>query len=95
MATWDVLAALGRPGCIMVPIRVANMEIPATYPGGFGVVLVSKQVNALALVATVEATRLDTQEAPQREVDRLKDQAEASRVKTEKARLVNKAAFRF
>ena len=65
------------------------------YPAGFGLVLFSKQVNALALVATVEATRLDTQEAPQREVDRLKSQDEANRAKQEKARLVNKAAFRF
>ena len=78
----------------MVPIRVAKMEIAATYPASFGVVLFSKQVNALALVATVEAARLDTEEAPQREVDRLKSQDEANRVKQEKARLVNKAAFR-
>jgi len=69
--------------------------VHSTYPAGFGLVLLSKQVNALALVATVEATRLDTQEAPQREVDRLKTQDEANRVKQEKARLVNKAAFRF
>lgn len=69
--------------------------VQSVYPPSFGLVLFSKQVNALALVATVEATRLDTQEAPQREVDRLKIQAEANRVKTEKARLVNKAAFRF
>ena len=69
--------------------------VQSIYPPSFGLVLFSKQVNALALVATVEAARLDTQEAPQREVDRLKTQAEANRVKTEKARLVNKAAFRF
>ena len=69
--------------------------VHSAYPPSFGLVLFSKQMNALALVATVEATRLDTQEAPQREVDRLKVQAEATRVKTEKARLVNKAAFRF
>jgi len=69
--------------------------VQSVYPPSFGLVLFSKQVNALALVATVEAMRLDTQEAPQREVDRLKNQAEVNRAKTEKARLVNKPTFRF
>jgi hypothetical protein len=68
--------------------------VRSTYPAEFGLVLISKQVNALALAATAEASRLDTAEAPQREVDRLKSQDEANRVRQEKARLVNKVAFR-
>lgn len=41
-----------------------------------------------------EAVRLDEQEAPRREIERQKKQAEESRAALEKVRLVNKATFR-
>jgi len=65
-----------------------------SYPSTFRVVLVSKQLEALAGAAIAEAIRLDEQEAPQREVERQKKQAEEDRADLEKARLVNKATFR-
>ena len=42
----------------------------------FALVLYSKRLDALAQAATVEAVRLDVQEAPQRELDRQKKQNE-------------------
>jgi len=64
------------------------------YSPQLQLVLVSKALNARALAAIKEALRLDTQEAPQRERDqRSKEVADAS-VASEKARLVNRAAFR-
>ena len=44
--------------------------------------------------AIVEAERLDQQEAPQREIERIARENEAERAKFEKARLVNKPRFR-
>ena len=54
----------------------------------------SKQLDALARAAIVEAIRLDEQEAPQREIERQKKQDEENRAVQEKARLVNKVGFR-
>jgi hypothetical protein len=54
----------------------------------------SKQLDGLARAAIVEAIRLDEQEAPQREIQRQKQEDEANRVEQDAARLVNKAAFR-
>jgi hypothetical protein len=57
-------------------------------------VLVSKTLNPRARAAITEALRLDRQEAPQRELDqRAKEMADA-RIASQKARLVNKAAFK-
>jgi hypothetical protein len=65
-----------------------------TYLPEFQLVLISKALNSRAGNARDEAVRLDTQEAPQREIDqRNKDAANALAAK-EKARAVNKAAFR-
>jgi hypothetical protein len=50
----------------------------------------SKPLDALARAAVVKAIRLDEQEAPQR----LKAQAQESRVALEKVRLLNKPTFR-
>jgi len=61
-----------------------------TYSGQFQVVLVSKTLNDSARAALKEAARLDTQEAPQRALDLLK-QEEADGQKTRDA---NKAGFR-
>ena len=49
---------------------------------------------APAQAATLEAKRLDDQEAPQREAARLASEEVAAKTKLEKARLVNKPKFR-
>jgi hypothetical protein len=64
------------------------------YASGFGLVVVSKSLDALVRVATAEAARLDAQEAPQREIERQQKQTEDKRLKNETARRSNKAAFR-
>jgi hypothetical protein len=66
----------------------------STYLSAFGVVLLSKRLDTLARVATVEALLLDEQEAPQREIERRQNDTEDNRVKQETARRVNKATFR-
>jgi hypothetical protein len=60
----------------------------------FAMVLYSKRLDVLAQAAIVEAARLDAKEAPQRELEKQKDQAEAARLVLEKARSVNKPNFR-
>ena len=65
-----------------------------SFPGGFGLVAVSKGLDGLAQAATFEAIRLDKEEAPQREAALRRKQAEESRSQLEKARLLNKASFR-
>ena len=60
----------------------------------FAMILCSKRLDVLAQAAIAEAVRLDAQEAPQRELDKQKDQAEAARAASEKARSVNKPNFR-
>jgi hypothetical protein len=54
----------------------------------------SKRLDALAQVAIVQAIRLNQQEAPQREIERLKKQDEEKNVAGQKVRPVNKANFR-
>lgn len=60
----------------------------------FAIVLYSKRLDVLAQAAIVEAARLDALDAPQREIDKEKDKAEADRVVLEKARSENKPNFR-
>lgn len=66
----------------------------SSYLSAFGLEVLSKQLDTLARVATVEAILLDEQEAPQREIERQQNQTEENRVKQETARRVNKATFR-
>jgi hypothetical protein len=60
----------------------------------FGVIAFSKQLDALARTATVESLRLEALQAPQREADRKKKEDDENHDQQEKARLVNKPAFR-
>lgn len=60
----------------------------------FAMVLYSKRLDVLAQAAIVEAVRRDVKEAPQREIDKQKDKAEAERLVLEKARAGNKPNFR-
>jgi len=66
----------------------------SSYEPTFGMAAVSKSLDTLARTASVEAVRLDEQEAPQRELERRKKQQEENSVAQEKARLANKAIFR-
>ena len=60
----------------------------------FAVVLFSKRLDALAQTAMVEGARLDALDAPAKEAERAKKQAEDARIAEEKSRLTNKASFR-
>lgn len=59
----------------------------------FSLVLYSKRLDALAQAAIVQAVRLETQEAPQRELDRQKKRADDENLLLEKARSTNKPNF--
>ena len=65
-----------------------------SYGPTFKLVGVSKKLEAPVQAATLEAKRLDDQEAPQREAAQLASQEGAAKAKLEKARLVNKPKFR-
>lgn len=66
----------------------------SSYLSTFGLVVFSKQLDALARATTIEAIRLDAQEAPQREIERQQKQTNENRAKQEQARTVNKTTFR-
>jgi len=66
----------------------------SAYASGFSLVVVSQSLDALARVAIVEATRLDAEEAPQREIERQQKQTEEKRLKKDAARRANKPGFR-
>ena len=68
--------------------------IRASYGSSLSMVSFSKQLDALARAAVTESVRLDKQEAPQREIERQKQQESDTRVAQEKARLANKPPFR-
>lgn len=65
-----------------------------TYPPQYQLVLTSKKLNADARKAIKEAVRLDAQEAPQRELDQRKKDTADALAAGQKARVVNKPAFR-
>jgi hypothetical protein len=65
-----------------------------SYRSAFRLIVTSPRLEALTRTAAVQATLLDEREAPQREIARLKKEAEDARVAQEKVRIVNKAAFR-
>ena len=76
------------------PQHSLNLVRPS-YASTFGLVVFSKRLDALAQAASVEATRLDEQEAPRRAIARQQQQdAEEDRARQEQARKVNKATFR-
>lgn len=65
-----------------------------SHQPNFTLVGVSKRLDALARTAAIEAVRLDAEEAPQREIESQRRQAEESRARQEKTRLANKPSFR-
>lgn len=68
--------------------------IRSSYGPTYSLIGVLKKLEAAAQAATVEAKRLDDQEAPQRDAARIASEEEAVKVKLEKARAVNKPNFR-
>jgi hypothetical protein len=66
----------------------------SSYRGGFRLIVTDAALDGLARKATVQAVRLDDQEAPKREVARLKKEQDDGRAAAEKARLANKKVFR-
>ena len=68
--------------------------VRSPYQPSFALISFSKQLNALAQTATVEAIRLDAQEAPQREAEQKRRQADDASAKQERARMANKPGFR-
>ncbi len=68
--------------------------IRASYGPGFRLIGVLKRLEAPAQAAITEATRLDDQEAPQRDAARIASEKEVERARLEKARLVNTPNFR-
>ena len=65
-----------------------------TYPQSFRLVVADTRLENLARTATTTAVRLNTEEAPQREIARQKKEAAASAAAQEKAKTENKAQFR-
>jgi hypothetical protein len=68
--------------------------VRGSYSNEYQLVLISKQLSTRARSAMKEALRLDTMEAPQRDLDKRSKELADSRVAQEKARAVNKAAFK-
>jgi hypothetical protein len=64
-----------------------------SYQSTPGMLIFSKRLEPLAQAAMIEAGRLDAQEAPQREIDRQKQQDEDKRAAEQKVRPANKANF--
>jgi hypothetical protein len=65
-----------------------------SYASTFGLVVFSKRLEALARAASVEAIRLDEQEAPKWATDRKQKQEDEDHARQETARRANKATFR-
>ncbi len=68
--------------------------IRSSFGPSFRLTGVLKKLEAPVHAAALEAKRLDDREAPQKDAARVASEEEASRVKLEKARLVNKPKFR-
>lgn len=68
--------------------------IRSSYGPTFKLVGIMKRLEAPAEAATLEAKRLDDQEAPQRDAARIASEEQAAKTTLEKARLVNKPKFR-
>jgi hypothetical protein len=66
----------------------------SSYRGGFRLIVTDAALDGLARKATAQAVRLDDQEAPKREVARLKKEQDDGRAAADKARLANKKVFR-
>jgi hypothetical protein len=66
----------------------------SSYGTAFRLIVTDARLEDLARKAETEATRLDAQEAPRREIARQKKERDDSRAAAEKARIENKEVFR-
>ena len=64
------------------------------YPATYRLIGISRALASLAAASEAEATRLDRQEAPRREAERVLADAERRRAAEDKARATNKGGFR-
>jgi hypothetical protein len=72
--------------------RLDLIRVP--YGSLFSLRATVKRLESPVQAALLEAKRLDSQEAPQREAARVADEAQSERARLEKIRLVNKPKFR-
>jgi len=68
--------------------------IRSSYGGRYSLAGLLKRLEEPAARALAEGVRLDNNEAPQREIDRIAAQAESDRVNLDNARVANKPKFR-
>jgi hypothetical protein len=68
--------------------------VQSPYQPSFALVSFSKQLGGTAQTAGAEAIRLDAQEAPQRDAEQKRRQADQASATQEKARMTNKPGFR-
>jgi hypothetical protein len=66
----------------------------APYRAAFRLIVTEPALESLARKAALQAVQLDEQEAPRREIARLKKEKDDSRAAAEKARSANKGVFR-
>lgn len=64
------------------------------YPATFRLIGVSRQLEAVARAAAIEATRLDEQEAPRRQAEQAVAEAARKRAAEDETRTTNKGGFR-
>lgn len=65
-----------------------------SYDSTYGMIVLSKRLDAATRTAVAESVRLDDLEAPQREIERQRKQIEEKRAAGQKARAGNKESFR-
>ena len=94
--------ALPPPGTINGSTALARWHGPEheftlmreVYPATSHLIGVSSQLERVARVAATEAVRLDKQEAPQREAERIVAEAERRKAAEDKTRTTNRGEFR-
>ena len=74
--------------------RAVVLYRTSSYREVFRLIVTDPALDGLARKATTQAVRLDAQEAPNREITRLKKERDDGRAAAEKARVANKAVFR-
>ena len=82
-----LIARWENPQCLVSLVRSSGDST-------FGLVLLSKDLNAKARTASAEATRIEVREAPQKQIALLKQQDDDERAAQAKTKLANQAAFR-
>jgi len=92
--TFDIDGEFSTPVAHWDGADYAVVLYRSSYDTAFRLIVTSPRLDALARTAEAESLRLDAREAPQREIDRQKKEAEDTRASQAKSRLANKATFR-